>query len=102
MRISDWSSDVCSSDLLKVAVTSPAKENKRDVKQQGRHHDLLDASAKPGQAPYHGGHSRHAGPDKHNDCGKAEDACDHLTTSGLHARNIKTGVASYRERVVHY
>src|SRR3546814_5312159 len=52
---------------LKVAVTSPAKENKRDVKQQGRHHDLLDASAKPGQAPDHGGHSRTAGPDKHND-----------------------------------
>src|SRR3546814_11567121 len=42
---------------LKVAVTSPAKENKRDVKQQGRHHDLLDASAKPGQAPDHGGRS---------------------------------------------
>src|SRR3546814_6121768 len=39
---------------------SPAKENKRDVKQQGRHHDLLDASAKPGQAPDHGGHSRTA------------------------------------------
>src|SRR3546814_580896 len=139
MRISDWSSDVCSSDLqrhafmftrgalkqlntcfgngtaveetcqrigrrqktcallgllallhfyLKVAVTSPAKENKRDVKQQGRHHDLLDASAKPGQAPDHGGHSRTAGPDKHNDCGNDDAACDHISTSGLHVRNI--------------
>src|SRR3546814_11646932 len=73
---------------LKVAVTSPAKENKRDVKQQGRHHDLLDASAKPGQAPDHGGHSRTAGPDKHNDCGNDDAACDHISTSGLHVRNI--------------
>src|SRR3546814_2219617 len=79
------SSDLC---YLKVAVTSPAKENKRDVKQQGRHHDLLDASAKPGQAPDHGGHSRTAGPDKHNDCGNDDAACDHISTSGLHVRNI--------------
>src|SRR3546814_6522445 len=71
---------------LKVAVTSPAKENKRDVKQQGRHHDLLDASAKPGQAPDHGGHSRTAGPDKHNDCGNDDAACDHISTSGLHVQ----------------
>src|SRR3546814_1144714 len=70
------------------SVTSPAKENKRDVKQQGRHHDLLDASAKPGQAPDHGGHSRTAGPDKHNDCGNDDAACDHISTSGLHVRNI--------------
>src|SRR3546814_17343974 len=59
---------------LKVAVTSPATENKRDVKQQGRHHDLIEASANPRQAPDPGEHSITAGTDKTKNYGNTDAA----------------------------
>src|SRR3546814_2873516 len=54
MRISEWSSDVCSSDLL------GALRSLRDVRRRGTHHGLRHSRQMPARGavkkPYGGGH----------------------------------------------
>src|SRR3546814_5696327 len=43
MRISDWSSDVCSSDLLRIdAAAQEADAHRRDRREDGARHEHLD------------------------------------------------------------
>src|SRR3546814_4750456 len=45
MRISDWSSDVCSSDLLRIdAAAQEADAHRRDRREDGERHEHLDQS----------------------------------------------------------
>src|SRR3546814_4404765 len=59
MRISDWSSDVCSSDLFAAAPHQEARDGERDERERRRDADqLVDATEKlafvPGDTDVHG------------------------------------------------
>src|SRR3546814_962760 len=63
MRISDWSSDVCSSDLLQRIYVRPKlpHADKRDQTAQDERHDRSGEAVKDKGTPVHAPHSSHAG-----------------------------------------
>src|SRR3546814_3511250 len=58
MRISDWSSDVCSSDLLPEPRRQRIADQQRD--RQAEHHQARRPAALPGRADRRGHQRRHA------------------------------------------